>query len=486
MKIKTSFLYFILIFLISNLIFSKDVNFTYLNKKIGAGVEFPENWDLYTNKKNSNEYFKKYFNDNKSPDESPLFMGMRKDQQLFVRLLFEKYEGSIEDYIKLLYLTNKNIISVNSIKKNDNSVIWIFTSTINNFTFKYYEAFTKHNGLVIRLSFWTLEMLFEENINKIKDIFKKFYLKDFSKLNQWINPFKEIETIFIDADYEFLQNDIEKNKQEDSLNKVKGIFYEVEGKNNKIFLMGSVHMGRPDFYPLPQTIENAFEQTKNIAVEVNVNDHEVENKAKSLLETALISDNKTLDMILPEKLYKDIEKLFLSLGLPMEKFNRFEPWFLNIIINTFQYIKAGYIDKYGVEKYFLNKNIKDKNIIELETFESQVEIFKNVDCTSQLAYTMLFYETSTIKIEELMDAWKKGDDKKLEEIIFSKSYSSIENFDNFYNDLFYKRNTNFVNQILNFLEKKENYFIIIGSGHLIGDKGIINILKEKGFKVNKY
>ena len=85
-----------------------------------------------------------------------------------------------------------------------------------------------------------------------------------------------------------------------------------------------------------------------------------------------------------------------------------------------------------------------------------------------------------------MNAWKKGDDKELEVIIFTKSYFLIENLDNYYNEQFYKRNSNFVNQILNFLEKNENYFIIIGAGHFVGDKGIINLLKKKEFKVNKF
>lgn len=485
MKKRTFFFYLIIILLINNITFSKTQSFTYSNKKLGIGFVFPDNWEIYTSKENAHDNFKNSFNDNKNPDESPLFYGMRQDQQIFVRLLYEKYNDSIDNYFKAFYSINQNNISIKSVKKSEKSIILIYSAEANNLKFRFYEAFFKHNDLVFRLGFWSLDLLFNENIKEMQEIIEQIALKDPSKFNQWNNPCKDIEASFVDAKYDFLHIIAEENIQASIKEETKGIFFEVIGKNNKIFLMGSVHLGKPEFYPLTKRIEESFEQSQNIVVEININNDQVADKTKLLLSSALIRDNKTLDMILPKKLYKEIESLLLSFGIPIEKVNRYEPWMLNTILESLQFIKAGYLENYGVERYFLRKVTQDKNIIELETFESQIETLKKVNYQNQLAYTLLFYKAGEIQIEELMKAWKRGDDKKLEEIIFSQNYNRIENMDNLYNTLFYKRNENFFEQILRFLEKDENYFIIVGAGHLVGGKGVVNLLKQKGFEVIK-
>jgi uncharacterized protein YbaP (TraB family) len=44
------------------------------------------------------------------------------------------------------------------------------------------------------------------------------------------------------------------------------------------------------------------------------------------------------------------------------------------------------------------------------------------------------------------------------------------------------RNKNWVNQLKDIL-KKENVFIAVGCGHLVGDKGLISLLKKEGYTV---
>jgi len=36
------------------------------------------------------------------------------------------------------------------------------------------------------------------------------------------------------------------------------------------------------------------------------------------------------------------------------------------------------------------------------------------------------------------------------------------------------------------LKQPGNYFVVVGSGHLIGDRGIVNALREKGYGVERH
>ncbi len=40
-------------------------------------------------------------------------------------------------------------------------------------------------------------------------------------------------------------------------------------------------------------------------------------------------------------------------------------------------------------------------------------------------------------------------------------------------------------KIEDYLNAKEIYFVIVGAGHLVGNQGIIEILKRKGFVVEQ-
>ena len=54
-----------------------------------------------------------------------------------------------------------------------------------------------------------------------------------------------------------------------------------------------------------------------------------------------------------------------------------------------------------------------------------------------------------------------------------------------YDALIYNRNKNMVSKIEDFLKAKETYFVIVGAGHLIGEKGIVESLRKKGYFVEQ-
>ena len=85
-------------------------------------------------------------------------------------------------------------------------------------------------------------------------------------------------------------------------------------------------------------------------------------------------------------------------------------------------------------------------------------------------------------MKEIIDVWRTGDIKKIEKIIFKDAYEKLPYIDSLYDVLYYKRNTRMANKIINYLKDTGNYFIIIGAGHLLGNKSILKILEKKGYK----
>jgi len=55
-----------------------------------------------------------------------------------------------------------------------------------------------------------------------------------------------------------------------------------------------------------------------------------------------------------------------------------------------------------------------------------------------------------------------------------------------YEKLLYERNNTMATRIEGFLKAGGRYFVVVGAGHLVGKKGIIELLKKKGYPVEQW
>jgi uncharacterized protein YbaP (TraB family) len=63
----------------------------------------------------------------------------------------------------------------------------------------------------------------------------------------------------------------------------------------------------------------------------------------------------------------------------------------------------------------------------------------------------------------------------------TKSVIEDRRLSSIYERLIYERNGNMASRVEDLLRTKETYFVIVGAGHLVGDKGVIEILKKRGY-----
>jgi uncharacterized protein YbaP (TraB family) len=87
-------------------------------------------------------------------------------------------------------------------------------------------------------------------------------------------------------------------------------------------------------------------------------------------------------------------------------------------------------------------------------------------------------------IDILITAWKNGDVRRMESLI-GQGGKDDRTAASMYEKLIYERNRNMAQKIEDFLKTNETCFVIVGAGHLMGDKGIVEILKNKGYPVQQ-
>jgi uncharacterized protein YbaP (TraB family) len=265
--------------------------------------------------------------------------------------------------------------------------------------------------------------------------------------------------------------------------KNKSFIWQVSSDASSIYLLGSIHVASFALYPLDSCIEDAFEQTDNLVVEVDINEIDNEYVGMLALEYASYSENETLQNNIPEELYIQLDEYFAQFGVSLVQLNMFRPWFIYLTLDTLQTGELGYHAEYGMDLYFLTKAAEaDKSIFELETAEFQIELLSSF--TDELMILALEDYVNNPPTEEdvasLFEAWENGDAAEMEQILF-EALIEEPTLEPFYDKTFDERNFDMAEQIEEFLADEETYFIVVGAGHLVGENGLVNILDERGY-----
>ncbi|MCP3891420.1 MAG: TraB/GumN family protein, partial [Desulfobulbaceae bacterium] len=156
---------------------------------------------------------------------------------------------------------------------------------------------------------------------------------------------------------------------------------------------------------------------------------------------------------------------------------------LNLV--TSQLMKMGYYPEFGIDMYFSKKANTRIPIYELETMEEQASmVFDLSNGEAFLKYTLLDLSTMETDFQDMVDAWKSGDSQKMEELIFGP-YQNDPVLVALFQRIFYLRNKSMVIKIKDLLQTDKKLFIVVGAGHLVGEKGIVQLLKDTGVSVKQ-
>jgi len=276
--------------------------------------------------------------------------------------------------------------------------------------------------------------------------------------------------------------------------KEKLCLWEVKNSETKVYILGSIHLMPENIYPLDERINGAFSNSDILVVEADItkNQNEIQNL---IAEKAIFQDStKNLKNVLPNELYVKLTKEFKELDVDIKNLNKLKPWFVTMTLASLRLSKIDVTPGKGVDVHFLNlANEKTMKILELESVGSQLMMFSSMSITDQTEN--LQYQIDENNQNEnylkMLEAWKKGDLKTLNEISRLKMKEDAKelNFlERYYNMLFTEREEAMTEKIESYLndDSGKTYFIIIGVFHLVGDDGLIKILQKKGYKTNQY
>jgi uncharacterized protein YbaP (TraB family) len=261
--------------------------------------------------------------------------------------------------------------------------------------------------------------------------------------------------------------------------------WELHGKHNTVYLLGSIHVLRSSDYPLAPIVLEAYAHAGGVLMEINLDEINSETVQAEMLASASLPAGKTLPEVLGKQRYERAAALAHEIGVELSMFDQYAPWFAAEAISELQLTQLGFQPETGVEMYFMDRARSDgKSVAGLETAHDQISVFQNMPLDTQAEYLVSSLEQAhdlPKQVDSMVRAWQRGDTQWFE----TELKSDLGRDPSLYQSVLGARNRKWVPKIEALLNDDKNYLVIVGAGHLAGQGSVIELLKKDGVVVTQ-
>jgi uncharacterized protein YbaP (TraB family) len=252
-----------------------------------------------------------------------------------------------------------------------------------------------------------------------------------------------------------------------------------------IYLVGSVHLLSKDYYPLSPALDKAFAECDLLVEELHLGQMASVESQMTILTRGLLPSGQTLDKVISPETFALVNERVKALGMPVEPLKRFKPWALALTLLGLEWQAAGFDAALGLDKHFYDQAVATgKTVQGLETIEFQISRFDELTMEEQdrmLASTLRELETEKAAVTTLANAWKAGDAPTVERIVLQE----LRQEPKMYQRLLVERNRDWMPKIEALFARKTPTFVVVGAAHLVGNDGLLAMLKAKGYTVEQ-
>ncbi len=275
------------------------------------------------------------------------------------------------------------------------------------------------------------------------------------------------------------------NKQET------GLLWKISG--NKLeqpsYLFGTHHLAPLSYLDSINGIDEAFMATKQTIGELDMNN--MGEMQMQLMIASLMPEGYSYDDLMSEEDKKILDETLVEyVGAGLNQFGQMKPAMLNTLLSVMMYKKMYPSDEEGLsmDEHF-QKEARDRyrQTLGLETAQDQIDVLFGSQSIERQAESLL----CTIKnmdygkkqMDKLMTAYYAQDltalAKMYEEEDSNNPCPSTQKEKDAMNKA---RNEKWMEILPDMMSKKPS-FITVGCLHLVGDDGLINLLRKDGYKV---
>lgn len=259
----------------------------------------------------------------------------------------------------------------------------------------------------------------------------------------------------------------------------------VHGPRGSAYLLGSIHVLPPQMRWRTPRIDAAMRAADTFVFEIPMGESQKTEIQEFIKQNGMLPAGVALPSLLTADVRKDYVAALNLTHVPPEVLTPMRPWLALLMLDAGRVSQQHLSIDSGLDRQVYAFALKrgGASFRAFETPEQQLKLLMPEDQSLEIqefdaGLKELLNET--LSVNDLIDAWARGDVKTLNALMNSgfKENPRAEK------TLFEDRNRAWTTQLESMLNQRHVYFVTVGAGHLVGQKGVPALLRAAGYKVD--
>lgn len=259
--------------------------------------------------------------------------------------------------------------------------------------------------------------------------------------------------------------------------------------DNSVYLLGSFHLLKPGDYPLAASVDEAFDDAESLLFELSPAEMSDPALGQKLATAARFADGRSLRESVSAETWARLEAYAGARGIAIENLHGFEPWFVALTISIIEMQRTGLDPSLGLDRHLMERAAKaGKPASGLETGDMQVALFDGMSEDEQrqsLEETLGELDGFEAEIDRLHGYWRSGDGDGM----FDEMGAEMrDKYPKLYRRINVDRNRAWLPRLEQILARSgdgNDALVVVGSLHLLGPDGVVELLRAKGYTVER-
>lgn len=266
----------------------------------------------------------------------------------------------------------------------------------------------------------------------------------------------------------------------------RGALYKITGQGHTLYLFGTMHVGRADFYPLEPRVLAALGAAPALALEIDPT-LPPELAARAIQKYGLAPAG----MVTPPALAPRLQRALVKAGVDPATMAPFKPWLIATILAVSEYTRLGYDSALAVDLKLAGL-AKENNIkvVELESIDAQLALLDSLSLKAQwdfLDETVAELESGKQDNEarQIASAYASADRKGFDAIAARLDADQTVSGKFMRDVLLNGRNGALTDAIVALMKRENNSVAAIGVLHLVGKNSVPALMRQRGLTVEQ-
>jgi uncharacterized protein len=249
------------------------------------------------------------------------------------------------------------------------------------------------------------------------------------------------------------------------------------------YVFGTIHVPDPRVLELPEPVSRALERSRHFYTETYLGPRE----NARFFEAAQFEDGRRLEPLIGARAYAGVVAQLRERNVPDDVIARIKPWaaLANLTVLPDDYESTS-LD----QKLAALARRRGMRVLGLEGIEEQIAVFERIPLDTQVAllkHALDHRDELAAMIEPTIQAWMRRDLAGLQSVsgrIEARYPEMAAHYRILFRDIVQNRTIVMAHRL--FVPLREGRaFVAVGANHLYGDRGLLALIEEQGYRVRR-